>query len=325
MPIVSSNFRASGLFKNPHFSTIYSAKIRSVSDVKQHRERLETEDGDFIDIDWSYAKETLSRKNVTKVAVLLHGLEGNAQRTYMLGMAKLLNQKGYDVAALNFRGCSGSKNRLFRSYHSGETEDIRYLINTIIDREEYEQLFIYGVSLGGNAALKYLGEGDVPSVIKAVVTVGVPIDLQVSLEQLNKRENIIYRTSFLVDLRGKFRRKMKKFPDRLTEEDYKKIVDLKTFDDVYTAPAHGFKDALDYYKQASSYAYLPEIKIPTLILNAENDTFLHGHCYPTAFAKMSKTVHLESPLHGGHVGFYKPGDFYYNELRGLEFFEEFKN
>lgn len=320
MPLISSHFKAQGLFKDAHYATIYSAKLRRVGGVVQDRERIELPDGDFLDIDWSFS---LSRKQTHKAALLFHGLEGNAQRTYMLGMAKLLNKNGYDVAAVNFRGCSGEQNRLYRSYHSGETEDIRFVINQIADRDVYKQLFLYGVSLGGNAVLKYLGERkEIPRTLLAAATVGVPADLKASLEQLTRPENWVYRTSFMFDLRRKYRKKMPHHPEQLTWDRYHKIRSLKTFDDFYTAPAHGFKDALDYYAKASSFQYIPEIEVPTLILNAKNDSFLHGDCYPYAFAKASKHLFLETPDHGGHVGFYKSEGFYYNEKRSLEFFEE---
>ena len=320
MPLISSRFKARGLFKNTHFSTIYSAKLRRVKGVSQERERIELPDGDFLDIDWSFS---IPQKKSSKAVFLFHGLEGNAQRTYMLGMTKLLTQNGYDVAAVNFRGCSGEQNRLYRSYHSGETEDMRFVINKIHYKGQYKKLFLYGVSLGGNAILKYLGEKkDIPNTLMAASTIGVPSDLKASLEQLTKRENWVYRTSFLFDLRKKYRKKMPHYPEQLSWERYHKIKSLKTFDDFYTAPAHGFKDALDYYAQASSFQYIPEIKIPTLILNAKNDSFLHGDCYPYAFAKASEILFLETPEHGGHVGFYQSGDFYYNEVRSWEFFEK---
>ena len=114
----------------------------------------------------------------------------------------------------------------------------------------------------------------------------------------------------------------KHFPERMNMQEYRKIKSLKSFDDIYTAPAHGFEDALDYYAKASSYDYLNTIKVPTLILNAKNDSFLHGKCYPVTQAKNSKYLHLEMPEHGGHVGFYLKGSYYYNELRTLDFFEK---
>ncbi|MEQ3655563.1 MAG: alpha/beta fold hydrolase [Dokdonia sp.] len=320
MPLVSSTFRASGPFKDTHFSTIYSAKLRRVSGVVQERERIELPDGDFIDIDWTPA---ITPARAKSVCLLFHGLEGNAQRSYMLGMAKLLSRNGIDVAAVNFRGCSGTSNRLYRSYHSGETEDIRYLVNLFVRSKDYASLFVYGVSLGGNALLKYLGEKkEIPEQLKAAATIGVPSDLKASLDQLTLGQNWVYRTSFLFDLRRKYRKKIPAHPEKGSWQEYHKIRSLQSFDDIYTAPAHGFENALDYYQQASSFCYIPKIEVPTLLLNAKNDSFLHGDCYPYAYAKNSKKVFLETPEHGGHVGFYKAGDFYYNELRSLEFFME---
>ena len=334
MPVIPSSFKTSGLFKNPHFSTIYSSKVRKVHGVIQKRERVVLPDGDFVDIDWSFYHHTSSAtlKNTSlaqelqpsssKVVLLCHGLEGDAQRPYMLGIAKLLNKKGYDVAAINFRGCSGVQNKLFRSYHSGDTGDIRFLIKEIVQRG-YTSVGLYGVSLGGNVVLKYLGEQeDIPKEVKVACCVGVPIDLKVSLDQLVKRENFIYRTSFLFHLRKKYRIKMRRFPEKMSWSIYHKIKSLKDFDDVYTAPAHGFKDALDYYARASSLAYIDKITVPTLIINAKNDSFLHGDCYPIRQARDSTFLHLEMPEHGGHVGFRLGGDFYYNELRSLEFFNK---
>jgi len=294
MPIISSSYKVSGAFKNAHFSTIYSAKIRRVYGVKQYRERLELEDGDFVDIDWSFSKgDSLTQNNSLKAAVLIHGLEGDAQRPYMLGMAKLLNQNGYNVAALNFRGCSGSQNRKYYSYHSGETNDIRFLVNIIANRG-YEKIGLYGVSLGGNALLKYLGEQkEIPKQVKVASSIGVPIDLRASLEQLSMSKNLLYRTSFLVHLRAKYRKKMKQFPKFMSRKVYKGIKSLKNFDDAYTAPAHGFKNAMDYYAKASSHQYLEKITVPTLILNAKNDSFLHGDCYPLEEARQNIALTLE--------------------------------
>lgn len=329
MPIISSSYRARGLFKDAHFSTIYSAKVRLVRSITQHRERVTLPDGDFIDIDWSYTTPrdhynhtAQSAPNVNKVVLLFHGLEGNAQRPYVTGLAKLLNNHGYDAAAVNFRGCSGSKNRLYRSYHSGETGDMRFLIKYMI-AAGYDKVTLYGVSLGGNAVLKYLGEQqEIPPEVVCASCIGVPSDLKASLEQLDQAKNIVYRTSFLVHLRAKYRKKMVDFPDKMNWEEYRKIDTLQRFDDLYTAPAHGFNDALDYYAKASSFKYLDKITIPTLILNAKNDSFLHGNCYPTQQALHSPFLYLEMPDHGGHVGFYKAGDYYYNETRTLEFFKE---
>lgn len=330
MPVITSSFEATGLFRNPHFSTIYSSKVRKVRGLRQVRETIELPDGDFIDIDWSFSSiaskgDSLSRKRIptsSKIALLLHGLEGDAQRPYMRGMASLLVENGYDVAAINFRGCSGVQNRLYKSYHSGETGDLRFVVKEIA-RRGYHSIGLYGVSLGGNVVLKYLGEQEeIPPQLKVASCIGVPVDLKISLEQLVKRENFIYRTSFLIHLRAKYRKKMVQFPNKMSRDEYRAIKSLKDFDDLYTAPAHGFDDALNYYAQASSYRFLEHIDIPTLVLNAKNDSFLHGNCYPITQAENSDYLHLEMPDHGGHVGFYLPGKYYYNERRTLEFFKK---
>ncbi|MEH6406889.1 MAG: alpha/beta fold hydrolase, partial [Leeuwenhoekiella sp.] len=255
MPVIPSSYKAKGAFKNPHFSTIYSAKIRHVSGVIQTRKRVFLSDGDFIDIDWSYAK---TGKKASKVAVLFHGLEGNAHRPYMLATAKTLNKNGYDCVAVNLRGCSGSMNATYRSYHSGATEDVEAIIDYLIEEHTYPSIYLVGFSLGGNLILKYLGEKSLkPSNITAAVAVSTPVHLYGSMLRLSQFENRIYHWSFLKDLKKKLKIKIAQFPENVTQADLKKIINLQAFDEVYTAPANGFKDALDYYTKSSSLDYLP--------------------------------------------------------------------
>ncbi|WP_432412134.1 YheT family hydrolase [Rasiella sp. SM2506] len=315
MPIISSTFKAKGLFKSGHFSTIYSAKLRPIPKVIQERKRLELSDGDFIDIDWSF-----SEKKDTKVAILLHGLEGDAQRVYIKGQAKMLVENGWDVAAMNHRGCSGEENRLYLSYNSGRTEDLEELIDHVIQYHKYDTICLIGFSLGGNVILKYLGERNhVPQQIKNGVAISTPLYLRGALEQLVKPENMVYSKTFINDLRKKYKRKMNQFPDAMNSEELKKIQNLLDFDTLYTAKAHGFQDAYDYYEKSSSLQYLPNIKIPVLILNAANDSFLSPECYPFDIAKHHKNIYLESPKHGGHVGFHVTNKVYYSEKRTLQF------
>ena len=318
MPIVSSPYTASHLFKNGHFSTIYSAKLRPIPKVIQERERLELTDGDFIDIDWSFA-----HKETPNVALLLHGLEGNAQRVYMQGQANILTQHGWDVAAMNHRGCSGEENRLYLSYNSGRTDDLEELIDAIIEKDAYSTIALVGFSLGGNLVLKYLGErNNIPQQISKAVAISAPIYLKGSLERLIQRENFIYNATFVNDLRKKYKRKMPFFPEKMNASEYKKVRTLLDFDNLYTAPAHGFKDAYDYYKKSSSLQFLPSIKHPVLILNALNDSFLSKKCYPSTIASNSENIYLESPKHGGHVGFHNNNKVYYSEKRTLEFLNQ---
>ncbi len=318
MPVLTSNYNPPFLFKNGHFSTIYAGIIRKIPNFKQKRERLELADGDFLDLDWSYTS-----KATEKVVVLIHGLEGNAQRAYITGSAKQFNEAGYDACAINLRSCSGETNRLFRSYHSGATEDLESVIHHILGTKKYGELYINGFSLGGNMALKYLGEGrKVPAEIKGAVAISVPCSLHSSLVKLLTPKNIPYTIRFKKHLVEKLRAKQLLFPEKISDADISAVVTLKDFDDIYTSRAHGFKDALDYYEQCSCLQFLPNVQVPALIINASNDSFLGPECYPIREAEKNPNLYLEIPDYGGHVGFYDRKSIYYNENRAIKFLNE---
>lgn len=318
MPIVESSYKPRFLFKNGHFSTVYSGIFRQINGVKQERERIVLKDQDFIDLDWSFA---LQKTN--KLIILLHGLEGNAQRPYMLAAAKLFNQNNIDAVCINFRGCSGEQNLKYRSYHSGATDDLDEVIHHILNTKQYSEIYINGFSLGGNVALKYLGkERVVPNEIKAAIAISVPCFLYGSCLELHKFENILYADRFKKHLIGRLRQKQIRFPEIISIADINKIKTLKDFDDVYTSKAHGFKDALDYYEKSSSLQFLPNIKVPSLIINALDDSFLSPECFPVKEAKNNANLFLEMPKNGGHVGFFGRGNVYYNEKRALEFIKK---
>lgn len=318
MPIIDSTYKAPYFFRNGHVSTIYSGLIRRVNDLVQQRERINLPDDDFLDLDWSY-----SSQKSDKLIIILHGLEGNGQRPYMTGTAKLFNTNGFDAVCVNFRGCSGEDNVKYRSYHSGATDDLEAVINHIINTKTYNEIYIKGFSLGGNLALKYLGERDtIPHQIKAGIAVSVPCNLYGSCNELHKLNNRAYHNNFKNYLVKRLKIKQSQHSDKLTIKDVNSIKTLKDFDDVYTSKAHGFKDAIDYYTQSSCLQFLPHIKIPTLIINALNDSFLSAECYPVKDAKTNPYLFLEMPKHGGHVGFHLYGGFYYNEKRTLEFVQD---
>lgn len=303
------------MFRNGHISTIYSGVLRKVEGVTQKRERITLPDTDFIDLDWSYAGD-----NTKQLLVVLHGLEGNAQRHYMLGSAKIANQNNMDAVCVNFRGCSGEVNKTFQSYHSGKTDDLASVIKHITTQFDYDTIYLNGFSLGGNVILKYLGEtSDLPKQIKAAVTVSVPVYLKGSLEQLMSSKNYVYSKKFLRNLRSKLVGKQQLFPQKINNQDLSAVKTLKDFDDVYTSKAHGFKDAYDYYEQSSSLQYLKHISIPTLLINAQNDSFLSKECYPIQEAEQNANFYLEMPKYGGHVGFYDEQNTYYSEKRMLQF------
>lgn len=317
MPQLSSDYTPPLLFKNGHFATIYSGIIRSVNGVVQKRERITLSDGDFLDLDWSD-----SVTETQKLVILLHGLEGDAQRPYITGSAKILNQNGYDACAVNYRGCSGEPNVKYRSYHSGATEDLIEVLNHILNTRPYSEIYLKGFSLGGNLLLKYLGEGnDVPKELKGAVAVSVPCNLHDSCKQLLSSKNILYAIKFKGNLLGKLRQKQQMFPEKISDNDIKRIKTLKDFDDIYTSQAHGFEDALDYYKKSSSLQFLPHIQVPSLIINAKDDSFLGPECYPVKETDKNTKLFLEMPSYGGHVGFWGKNNITYTEKRALNFFE----
>ena len=314
MPIIESHYKPQFYFKNGFVSTVYSGLIRRVS-LKQERERITLSDGDFLDLDWSFAKE-----KTNKLIVLLHGLEGHSQRPYMTGTAKLFNKNNIDAVSVNFRGCGGETNSFYHSYHSGFTEDLEAVIQHVISTKNYSEIYLKGVSLGGNVVLKYLGERDkLHEEIKAAIAVSVPCDLYGSCKELHKIKNKPFHDRFLKDLVNHLKIKQNLFSNELSLEEIKSIKTLLDFDNVYTSKAHGFTDALDYYEKSSSLQFLFNIKIPTLIINALNDSFLSAECYPIKEAKKNQNLHLEMPKYGGHVGFIDRNNVYYNEKRALQF------
>lgn len=314
MPVLQSSYKPPFYFKNGFIATVYSGLFRR-ADLQQERERITLSDGDFLDLDWSFA-ETKSKKLI----ILLHGLEGNGQRPYMTGTAKHFNNNGIDAVCVNFRGCSGENNLNYYSYHSGFTQDLSAVIQHAITSKNYSEIYLKGISLGANIILKYLGEGNsIPSEVKAGIAVSVPVNLYGSCKELHKLKNKPFHDRFLKDLVKHLKEKQQLFPEKLDLKSVKNIRTLLEFDNVYTSKAHGFKDALDYYSKSSSLQFLPNIKIPTLIINALNDSFLSSDCFPVKEAKNNSNLYLEMPVYGGHAGFVSKNNLYYNELRALEF------
>lgn len=320
MPIIpTSSYRAPFLLWNGHLQTIFPSLMRRLNGDFYQRERIETPDSDFLDIDWACVGSR-------KLAVLSHGLEGNSHRPYVVGMATMLNRNGWDAAAWNYRGCSGEINRQLRMYHNGSIDDLDCVVRHVLQTNRYDTLALIGYSLGGNLTLVYLGckRNDLDRRLRKCVVFSAPCDLEASAWKLTKLENRLYMENFLSSLHEKIKSKMKRFPDRIHDNDYSKIKNFKEFDDRYTAPIHGFKDAEDYWHTCSSAQYIPGIKIPTLIVNASNDPFLAGDCYPVKQASASATVFLEMPEHGGHVGFvqFNKNKTYWSEDRAMSFLQQ---
>ncbi|KAA3600090.1 MAG: alpha/beta fold hydrolase [Calditrichaeota bacterium] len=316
MPLIqNSTYNPPRFFSNGHLQTVYQTLFRKVEGVKYQRERIETPDGDFLDLDWSLVDSE-------KLVILIHGLEGSSNAVYIKAMVKILNKNGFDTVSMNMRGCSGASNKLLRAYHSGATEDLETVVSHILKTKPQKKIGIVGFSLGGNLTLKYLGEqGEkVAPKICGAVTFSVPCDLLGSSFELKKPKCKMYTKRFLIRLGRKMKIKSEQFPNKIDFEKVKTLKNLSQFDDFFTAPVHGFKDAEDYYKKCSSKQFLPKIQIPTLLVNADNDPFLSQSCFPIEEAKANKNFSLEITDSGGHVGFvsFSENEFWY-EKRAVEF------
>jgi predicted alpha/beta-fold hydrolase len=278
-----------------HLQTIVPALTRKVSmPVHYERERIETSDKDFLDLDW------LKNGN-KKLLILCHGLEGSSDRPYIMGMARQFFNDLYDVLAWNYRGCSEEINLAPRMYHSGATEDLHFVFNHAA--AAYDEVHLIGFSLGGNLVLKYLGEQGSDCKIKRAVAFSVPLDLHDGVTSLDRGINKAYAYRFLRSLRRKILVKHEQFPDLIDVSSLQDIKTIYDFDDTYTSHLHGFHNATDYYYKCSSIHFIESISIPTLIVNAANDPMIGKIAIsPRPFPNHDHvTFHLSNK--GGHCGF----------------------
>ncbi len=310
------DYQAAFIFRNGHVQTLFPSLFRKVSGVRYRRRRIETKDGDFLDLDWS-------RVGSRRLAVVSHGLEGNSQRHYVRGMVKALNCESIDALAWNYRGCSGEPNRLLRMYHNGVIDDLDRVVSHAAQTGRYDAIYLLGFSLGGNLSLLYLGKQahGRPYPVRAAVVFSVPCDLTDASRQLDRPSNTVYMRRFLNSLHAKIKAKQHRFPEALDDTDYQRIKTFRQFDDRYTAPLHGFSDARDYWERCSSRPWLECIQVPTLIVNAADDPFLAGGCYPVRECRANPRLTLEIPRFGGHVGFvaFNSHGRYWSEQRALRF------
>jgi predicted alpha/beta-fold hydrolase len=303
--LIKTSFRPAWWLNNGHLQTIYPAFLRQPSSpVPITRERLETPDHDFIDIDYC-------GKGRQPIVILLHGLTGSSQSGYIKSLQRILLKQGFRSVALNFRGCSGESNNLARCYHSGETEDIHFLYQTLRRREPDTPLAAVGFSLGGNVLLKWLGEQGSQLSLFAAVAVSVPLVLSTCASKLDTGFSKIYRESLLRELKTYIKLKLRhlhKIGNRPEAEKIEQLGDLSginsfwQYDDRVVARLHGFKDVHDYYLRSSSRQYLKKIAVPTLLIQAIDDPFMTEAVLP-ATDELSPHVYLEVTRGGGHVGF----------------------
>jgi uncharacterized protein len=295
MPVLVSRFRPPFFLCNGHVQTVLSVVLPAPSEVRFQRERLELVDGDFLGLGWA-------RIGAERLTILSHGLEGSSDARYIRGMAAALNAAGWDVLVWDFRGCSQETNRLPRLYHSGETGDLGAVID--FAATGYSRVALVGFSLGGNLILKYLGESNPhPAVVRAAA-ISAPLDLAATARALDRHWSMrIYRDSLIRSLIAKVEAKAVRFPDKFDVNGIQRIRTFEEFDDRYTAPIHGFRDAEDYWEKTSARPYLSSITVPTLILNACDDPLLTPESFPVTEAEGNPCVFLEMPKRGGHLGF----------------------
>ena len=325
---VVTSYRAPFWLPGGHAQTIHAATWARRPQVSYWRDRWETPDFDFIELDWVEDPDQdlkLDQQDETPLVVLFHGLEGDSDSQYARGLMHAVHAQGWRGVVVHFRGCGGEVNRLPRAYHSGDSAEIDWILRRFRSTRT-GPIYVAGVSLGGNALLKWLGEQgeNARGVITRTAAVCTPLDLAATGDALAHGLNMIYTRRFLKTLKAKAVAKMKRYPALCDRRRMLASRTLYEFDDLVTAPLHGFNGVDDYYARASSKPYLKSIAAPTLVLNARNDPFLPARFLPT-IAEVSAHVTLEIPATGGHVGFVTgpfPGNIEWLPQRLLQFFSE---
>jgi predicted alpha/beta-fold hydrolase len=306
-----------------HVQSIYPYLFLRKAPPPFRRERVGTPDGDFVDFDWLGSPPAA---NDSPVVVLFHGLEGSSRSHYAAAIMRAVAGRGWRGVVPHWRGCGGEPNLLPRAYHSGDYAEVDWMLGILRARIGSTAAFAIGVSLGGSALLNWLGRegGKSQAWLTAAASVSAPIDLLAAGSALDRGLNRIYARNFLRTLVPKALAKELRFPGIYDAAALQRVRTMRAFDDLVTAPMHGFRDVLDYWTRGSSKPHLRTIELPTLVLNAGNDPFVPGESLPGP-ADVSAAVTLEQPVHGGHVGFTSgafPGRLDWMTDRLLGFFAE---
>jgi predicted alpha/beta-fold hydrolase len=313
------SFVAAPWLANPHLQTVYGSLAAPAPRIAFRRERWDTPDGDFVDVDF------VDGPAGTPWVHLYHGLEGSSNSPYARSLMGHVLARGWRGSVFHFRGCSGEPNRLPRAYHSGDSEEIDWSIRRVKQLAGAAPLYAAGVSLGGNAFAKWLGERGTAAcaVVECAAAVSAPLDLMAAGNALGRGISRAYAWHFLGSLRRNALEKLVRFPGLYDAEAVRGARTLRAFDNVVTAPVHGFRDTDDYWTRASAKPHRAAIRVATLLVNARDDPFLPGNALPTE-REVSDAVKLEFPQRGGHVGFVTapfPGRIDWLPQRLLHFFE----
>jgi predicted alpha/beta-fold hydrolase len=313
-PAEEGGFSPAWWLRGANIQTIAGHLLRSRATCPYRRERIELPDGDFLDLDFALpaANETEARHDSTTgipparpFVLLLHGLEGSSSSGYMLQAARSLAARNVVAVALNFRSCSGELNRLPRSYHSGETGDLAFVLRKLEGRFPDAPYGIIGFSIGGNVLLKFLGEraADPPVRLEAAAAVSVPFDLSASARRLEAGLGRLYGLYFLRSLRAKAQAKARLFPEDIEVSAVRRSTTLREFDEAVTAPLHGFDGADDYYRRCSSAGFLRDVGVPTLLVQSADDPFLPEGSLPSRDVAQNQHLVPAFTSRGGHVGY----------------------
>jgi predicted alpha/beta-fold hydrolase len=302
------SYRSPRWLPGAHLQTIVAAMLVPRPAVEYRRERWETPDGDFIDIDFAQPEPAAAAAvDSTPVVVLFHGLEGSSDSHYARALMRATADRGWRGLVAHFRGCSGEDNRLPRAYHSGDSDEGDWILRRVHACWPNAPLYAVGVSLGGNMLAKWLGEREEDATfVTAAASICAPLDLAAGGAALGRGFNLVYTRMFLATLKRKALAKAQRFPGVARPQWIASARNLYDFDNEFTAPVHGFRNTEDYWARASGKPWLGSVKVPHLVLNALNDPFVPATSLPTA-AEVSRCVRLEQPRHGGHVGFARGG------------------
>jgi len=302
-----ATFKPAWWLPGPHLQAVGARLLRPRGNVTVERERIELDDGDFVDLDWTVEAAHTRPSEDAPLVLVLHGLEGSAASDYVREVVRALARRGLASVALNFRSCSGEPNRLARFYHSGDTSDVAVVIAILRERYPNRPLGAVGFSLGGNILLKHLGECERNDqrhlAVDSAAAISVPYDLSAGIDIIELGNGRWYQPYFLRRLRRKVRLKADLLGDCVNVAELLQVRTLRAFDELGTAPLHDFLDSADYYRRASCKPYLPDIRRPTLLIHAEDDPFLPADAIPRA--EVDENPYLEALFTGtgGHVGF----------------------
>lgn len=319
----SRSFQPAWWLRNRHWQTVWNRLFRRSSDVSTTRARWTTPDGDFLDIDF------LDGPRGAPQLLVIHGLEGSSERKYVRGLLDRAAELGWRGIALNFRSCSGVMNRAQRLYHSGETEDLNWVVEELTKRDPGAAILPVGVSLGGNVLLKWLGEQGamIADEVRAAATISVPYDLAAAAEKMSTGLGRIYSWFFLRTLKEKALAKAELYPEIIDAGAIRKARSWRQYDEVATAPLHGFEGADDYWFRSSSKRFLTKIRCPTLLISARDDPFIPESSLPVEEVADSDWLHAEFTERGGHVGFVTGrvpwNPIYWAERRAIDFLSGF--